>query len=90
MTKNPAWLVALLCGTFVFVGCKRATYTPVVWPVSGEKTEVRGPVRDTFEDAQHWAISQARTHGPQASYIVYKNLKWDKARGMEIAEEKMR
>ena len=67
-------------------------YTPGVMPQPATKPEgeILGPNFKKREQATDWAISKANEYGPQASWIVYRDLFWNEQYGMPIAQEKLR
>jgi hypothetical protein len=67
-------------------------YTPGVMPDPANKSEwiIFGPNFRKREQATDWAIGKARQYGPQASWIVYRDLFWNEEYGMPVAKEKLR
>jgi len=67
-------------------------YTPGVMPQPATKPEweILGPNFKKREQATDWAMSRASGYGPQASWIVYRDLFWNEQYGMPIAQEKLR
>ena len=72
--------------------CERSLYTPAVFPSpdTDPKREIRGPAFHSFPEAQEWAIGEMRRRYPDAVYIVYKDLYWNKEYGVEMAKEKLK
>jgi hypothetical protein len=89
--KSVIWLLLIAIAS-LFYGCTRPLYTPAVFPSPQDspKTEIRGPATTSLEEAQNWAIGEARRIGNKADYIIYRDLYWNKQRGMEMAKEKLR
>ena len=89
--RSLLWLSLALLG-ILMSSCSRSQYTPAVFPSPDKdpKKEIRGPVFYSFEEAQAWAITQIRRTYPEALYIVYKDLYWNKEYGMEMARERLK
>ena len=67
-------------------------YTPGIMPDPRNRSEweIFGPNFRKREQATDWAMRKAREYGPQASWIVYRDLFWNEEYGMPIAQDKLR
>jgi hypothetical protein len=67
-------------------------YTPGLMPQPATKPEweILGPNFKKREQATEWAISRANQYGPQASWVVYRDLFWNEEYGMPVAKDKLR
>ena len=63
---------------------------PMPQPATKPEWEILGPNFKKREQATEWAISRANQYGPQASWIVYRDLFWNEEYGMPVAKDKLR
>jgi hypothetical protein len=93
MNLRKAALYTCLVSALIFMSsCERSLYTPAVFPSeqSDSKKEVRGPAFHSFSEAQAWALTQIRRDYPNAGYIIYRDLYWNKEYGVEMAKERLK
>lgn len=89
----PLLVLGAIAAVFYFEPFNPAgIYTPGVMPDPVNKSEwiIFGPNFRKREQATDWAIGNARQYGPQASWIVYRDLFWNEEYGMPVAKEKLR
>lgn len=90
---GPLLVLVAIAATFYFEPFKPAgIYTPGVMPDPANKSEweILGPNFRKREQATDWAIGKAQQYGPQASWVVYRDLFWNDDYGMPVAKEKLR
>ena len=89
----PLLIVGVIASVLYFEPFKpSAIYTPGVMPDPANKSELEviGPNFRKREQATAWAVGKAAEYGPQASWIVYRDLFWNEQYGMPTAQEKLR
>ena len=83
-------LIGLLAFVLTYAGNK-PIYTPHIMPdpLNKPDVEIYGPNFKNLDTARDWAVGEAARRGPQATWIICKDLFWDESLGIPICKEKL-